>query len=552
MANIAAYFAQHLATQDHQLYRRYAEAAWSDVSVAELAALIGRWQAALESLRFEVGDRIAICLKNSVEWVALDLAALGIGVVVVPLYVDDNPDNVAWCASNAEVKALVVENTRLGQALAATGARLPALYVLRPDPGDTLDAVSALLPAVAGAPRFVELPDDALATICYTSGTSGRPKGVMLSHGNIIANVTSCRETGMAHENDVFLSILPLSHMFERTGGYYLPLSLGARVVFGRGVALLADDLAAQSPTVIFAVPRIFEKFLARIAQALAASPAKRWLFEQCTKRGWRLAQGRAGWLDALTVPWLRRTVAAPILARLGGRLRVAIVGGAALDPVVSHVFIGLGLLMLQGYGMTEASPVISVNRERDNDPESVGPPLPGIEVKISGTGELLCRGGNVMQGYWRNPEATRAAVDEERWLHTGDLADIRSGRIYIRGRLKDIMVMSNGEKFSPQDAELALLHDPTFEQVVLVGEGRPFLTLVAVTAETDEKALVRRANDLLKDFPRWARVRRAIATTEPWTIDNGLLTPTLKLKRPLVLARYQREIEALYAADAS
>ncbi|HKW79983.1 MAG TPA: AMP-dependent synthetase/ligase [Casimicrobiaceae bacterium] len=552
MANIAAYFAQHLATPDRLLYRRYADATWSDVSVGELAALVGRWQAALESLRFEPGDRIAICLRNSVEWVALDLAALGLGAVVVPLYVDDNPDNVAWCASNAEARALVVENTRLGQALAATGASLPALYVLRPDAGDRLAPASALLPAAAGAPRFVELPDDALATICYTSGTSGRPKGVMLSHGNIIANVTSCRQTGMAHQDDVFLSILPLSHMFERTGGYYLPLSLGARVVFSRGVALLADDLAAQSPTVIFAVPRIFEKFLARIAQALAASPARRWLFEQCATRGWRVEQGRAGWLDALAVPWLRKRVATPILARLGGRLRVAIVGGAALDPLVSHVFIGLGLPMLQGYGMTEASPVISVNQPGDNDPESVGPPLPGVEVKIAETGELLCRGGNVMQGYWRNPEATRAAIDADRWLRTGDLARIRDGRIYIGGRLKDIMVMSNGEKFSPQDAELALLHDPTFEQVLLVGEGRPFLTLLAVTGETDEKALVRRANELLKDFPRWVRVRRAIATSDAWTVDNGLLTPTLKLRRPLVLARYQPHIDAVYAADAS
>ncbi|MGH8713538.1 MAG: AMP-binding protein, partial [Casimicrobiaceae bacterium] len=331
---------------------------------------------------------------------------------------------------------------------------------------------------------------------------------------------------------------------------YYLPLSLGAKVVFSRGIAQLAEDLAAQAPTVMFAVPRIFEKFLARIEQSLAASPVKRWLFAQCAARGWRVEARHAGWLDALALPLLRSVVAKPILARLGGRLRLTVVGGAALDPVVSHAFIGLGLPMLQGYGMTEASPVISVNRDDDNDPESVGTALPGVEVKLGAGGELLARGGNIMQGYWRNPAATRAAIDAERWLHTGDLADIRDGRIYLRGRLKDILVMSNGEKLSPQDAEFALLHDPLFEQVMLAGEGRPFLTLLAVTKETDEKALVRRANALLKDFPRWVRIGRVIATAEPWSVDNGLLTPTLKLKRPLVLARYRAALEAIYAAD--
>lgn len=176
----------------------------------------------------------------------------------------------------------------------------------------------------------------------------------------------------MARPSDVFLSILPLSHMFERTGGYYLPLSLGAKVVFSRGVAQIAEDLATQAPTVMFAVPRIFEKFLARIDQTLAGSAPKRWLFDQCVARGWRVARGGAGTIDVLATRLLRSLVVKPILARLGGRLRLTVVGGAALDPVIARTFIGLGLCMLQGYGMTEASPVISVNREDNNDPESV------------------------------------------------------------------------------------------------------------------------------------------------------------------------------------
>jgi len=552
MANIGEYFQQHISAPDKALYRHFDGGDWRDVNVGEIAALVGRWQAALAALGFIAGDRVAICLKNGIDWVALDLAALGLGLVVVPLYVDDNPDNIAWCIANAEARLLVVESTKMASALERTGSVLPPLYVLRPDAGDSDANVASLLPAAAAAPQFRSLPEKTLATICYTSGTSGRPKGVMLSHSNIIANVLSCQETRMARSTDLFLSILPLSHMFERTGGYYLPLSIGAKVVYARSTAQLAEDLAAQAPTVMFAVPRIFEKFYARVDEALAKAPAKRWLFRQCVARGWRVESKSAGWIDALATPLLRAIVAKPVLARLGGKMRLTVVGGAALDPEIAHTFIGLGLPLLQGYGMTEASPVISVNRVGDNDPESVGPPLPGVEVKLGEAAELLARGGNVMLGYWRNEEATRAAIDRDGWLHTGDVAEICDTKIYIRGRIKDILVMSNGEKLPPQDVEFAVLHDPVFEQVMLVGEGRPFLTLLAVTRERDEKALVARANERLKAFPRWVRIRRVLATPEAWSIDNGLMTPTLKLKRPLVLAQFKDRVDAVYSADAA
>ena len=194
---------------------------------------------------------------------------------------------------------------------------------------------------------------------------------------------------------------------------------------------------------------------------------------------------------------------------------------------------------------------MISVNLERDNVPESVGPPLPGVEARILESGELAVRGPSVMLGYWRNDEATRAVLDANGWLHTGDLAEIRDGKLYIRGRAKDIVVMSNGEKLSPQDVEIALLHDPIFEQVMLIGEGRPFPILLAVARDTDEKALLQRANEQLKSFPRWARVRRVIATKDPWDVESGLLTPTLKLKRALIAARFKERIDAAYAGPA-
>jgi long-chain acyl-CoA synthetase len=550
--NIADFFAQHLAHPDRILYRHFVAGAWRDVAVGELAALVARWQEGFRCAGLLAGDHVALTARNGINWVAVDLAALGLGLVVVPLYVDDNADSVAWCAADAGAKLLVVENGRIVEALRRTGSAtaLPPVVVLRPDEGEPVAGttpVEGFLPVTAGAPLFRPLPPETLATICYTSGTAGRPKGVMLSHGNIVANVAQCRATGMARPADRFLSMLPLSHMFERTGGYYLPLSLGAKVVFARGIAQLAEDFVTEAPTVVFAVPRIFERLHARIGQSLAASPLKRWLYGACVARGFRHAQGKATVLDRMLVPPLRALVAAPIRAGLGGALRLAVVGGAALDPELARTFIGLGLTMLQGYGMTEASPVVSVSREGDNEPASVGPPLPGVEVRLGGNGELLVRGDNVMLGYWRNDEATRRTLVDG-WLHTGDLAEIRDGRIYIRGRAKDVLVLSNGEKLPPQDVELAIMHDPAFEQVMLIGEGRPFAILLAVTQETDEKALVRRANAQLAGFPRWMRVRRVIATKDPWSVDNGLLTPTLKLKRPYVVTRFKDRIDAAYA----
>jgi long-chain acyl-CoA synthetase len=413
------------------------------------------------------------------------------------------------------------------------------------------ESVESALPKEGAEFEAVPLDAGALATICYTSGTAGRPKGVMLTHGNILANVSACDRTRLARPDDVFLSFLPLSHMFERTGGYYLPLFLGAKVAYARSVSQLVEDLASERPTVIFAVPRVFERFASRVNEALAKAPAKKRLFDLVVAAGGRAARGEAGLIDRLVLALLRRRVAAPVLATLGGRMRLAVLGGAPLDPAIAWLFLGLGLPVLQGYGMTEASPVIAVNRPEDNVPESVGVPLDNVEVKIGTGGELLVRGPSIMKGYWNLPDATAKALDREAWLHTGDLAELRQGKIFISGRLKDVLVLSNGEKLPPQDVELAILGDPVFEQGILVGEGRPFLTLVTVTQEGDERTLIRHANERLRGFPRYIRVRRVIATRDPWTVENGLLTPTLKVKRERVQRKFDTEIARAYASGA-
>jgi len=551
MANIAALLGAHLATPERILYRQFSGGTWRDISAREIAAYAARWQAFLRAEGLAPGDRVALCLKNGIHWVAADQAALGLGLVVVPLYADDNPENVAWCLENSGARLLVAETSRMADALRGVAASLPRVLCVAADPGSGHDGVEAVLPRQAPTFEAAPVEDGALATICYTSGTAGRPKGVMLTHGNILANVSACERLRLAQSDDVFLSLLPLSHMFERTGGYYLPLAIGAKVTYARSISQLAEDLASERPTVMFAVPRVFEKFAARVNEALAQSPAKKRLFELVVAAGGRAQRREAGLADRIVLALLRDRVAGPVRSRLGGRMRFAILGGAPLDPAIAWLFLGLGLPVLQGYGMTEASPVISVNRLEGNVPESVGMPLDNVEVRVAADGELLARGPSVMKGYWNNPEASAKSLDREDWLHTGDLAEIREGRIFIRGRLKDVLVLSNGEKLPPQDVELAILGDGVFEQGILIGEGRPFLALVAVTRETGEKDLIRRANDRLKEFPRYIRVRRVVATREPWTVENGLLTPTLKVKRDRVQQKFDAEIERAYAAGA-
>jgi long-chain acyl-CoA synthetase len=551
MANIASLLKAQLATPERILYRQFIEGGWRDVSAREIAAYAARWQAFLRAEGLAPGERIALCLKNGIHWVAADQGALGLGLVIVPLYVDDNPENVAWCLANSGARLLVVETSRTATALQGVVASLPRVLCLAADPGSGHDAVEAALPRQAPEFEVAPLEDGALATICYTSGTAGRPKGVMLTHGNILANVAACERLRLARSDDVFLSLLPLSHMFERTGGYYLPLSIGAKVAYARSVSQLAEDLASERPTVMFAVPRVFEKFAARVNEALAKSPAKKRLFDLVVAAGGRAERREAGLADRIVLALLRDRVAGPVLARLGGRMRFAVLGGAPFDPAIAWLFLGLGLPVLQGYGMTEASPVISVNRPESNVPESIGMPLDNVEVRVAADGELLAKGPSIMKGYWNNPEASAKTLDREGWLHSGDLAEIRDGRIFIRGRLKDVLVLSNGEKLPPQDVELAILGDGVFEQGILIGEGRPFLTLVAVTQETDEKNLIRRANERLKGFPGYIRVRRVVTTREPWTVENGLLTPTLKVKRERVQEKFGAEIERAYAAGA-
>ena len=414
---------------------------------------------------------------------------------------------------------------------------------------DKLVPVGAWLSSGASSPlsRCAAGPGD-LCTIVYTSGTTGRPKGVMLSHGNILSNVLASMHAIPTYVGDRFLSFLPLSHMFERTCGYYSAIWSGAQTVYARSISLLADDIREQQPTVLISVPRIFERIYSKMCEAMPDGSPKRRLFETAVNAGWRRFRGEASVLDRILWPLLNLLVARKLHARLGGRLRLIVVGGAAFAPHLARVFIGLGLHIIQGYGLTESAPVLAANRAGDNDPISVGRALEGIELRCEDNGELCARGPNIMLGYWNNPQATAAIIDSDGWLHTGDIAALRGGRVYITGRVKDIIVLSNGEKIPPADAEQAILRDGAFEQVMMIGEGRPKLGLLAVSKIADKKQLLARANAQLRDFPGYARICYIERLEQPWTVENGLLTPTMKLKRWEIEKQFAREIEAMYA----
>lgn len=546
MNNLAELLYQWRDKPQKVLYRQYTDGAWKDYDVASLMALVGRWQSGFRKAGLQAGDRIALCMKNGIHWVAADIAAHGLGMVVVPLYADDNADNQAWCVENSGARLLIADHLRFMTHFQSGMVSLPRIVLVRGEAESPAIHLQDWLPE-SGEFSIIDQPADKLATIVYTSGTMGRPKGVMLSHRNILANLDGILDAYEVYEHDSLLSVLPLSHMFERTGGYYLPLKAGAKVTYCRGINELANDLAEQKPTIIMAVPRLFERILARIDERLEKKPVKRWMFYRAAKAGWRKFRHETRWPDLLVLNTFYPLIAGPVSTRMGGRIRKAVMGGAALDQRVAQTFIGLGIPLLQGYGLTEASPVIAVNREHNNDPASVGEPLSNIETKLSEQGELMVRGPNIMQGYWANEEATGKIIDEEGWLNTGDVVEIREKRIYIRGRSKNILVLSNGEKIAPEDVESAVMRDAVFEQVMVVGEARPYLVLLAVAKEADEQSLLRRANEQMKHLPRYARVRRVICIDEQWNTDNGLMTPTLKVKRSAVYERYQDRIETVY-----
>lgn len=589
-------------TPNSEAYRAFdtSSQAWTSLTWAETAQRVGTWAQALAAMQLPAAARIAILLPNGLNAMCADQATLATGSVPVPLHAIDNPGSIAYILADCEASMLFVSHVEQWEKIQAVGTPFPALRaVVITDDGASLTAIPASGggPAVgslaqwlagathAGSATVPKAPEaDDLAAIVYTSGTTGKPKGVMLTHHNVISDVKAVLERIAPTAEDVFLSFLPLSHTFERTGGYYLPIAAGSCVAYARSVPQLAEDLKTVRPTVLVSVPRIYERIHAKLLEKLSPTPWKMQLYEAAQNKGWArfcAAQGlptptpdansqAAGWMAALPWPVLQALVAKPLLAQFGGRVRVAVSGGAPLSPTIAKCFLGLGLPLIQGYGMTETAPVVSVNALDDNDPACVGKALPGVEVRIGENRELQVRGPIVMKGYWKRPEDTAKILSADGWLGTGDQAEIVNGRIYIKGRIKEIIVTSTGEKIPPGDLELALLADPLLEQAFVEGENRPFITCVAVLKRDEwqrlagnlglsaqdadslnhpsvHRAVLARIEKNTASFARYAVPRAVHLTLEPWTIENTFMTPTLKLKRNNLMAHFAEAIEGMY-----
>ncbi|MEP7295264.1 MAG: long-chain fatty acid--CoA ligase [Burkholderiales bacterium] len=561
---------------------------WHSVSWHAAGERVARFARALGRMGLPRGARVAILLPNGLDAVCIDQAVLAQACVPVPMHAIDNPASIAYILADSDAVLLVAGSEAQWRAIEATRVALPALQqvvVLRSDAPGAAGAVPVSIlsewlaaSAAAAEPASQRPTADDLAALVYTSGTTGKPKGVMLTHANIVANVKATLQRVAPSAGDVFLSFLPLSHTFERTAGYYAPIAAGCCVVFARSIELLADDMKAVRPTILVSVPRIYERVYAKLQALLAGSALKTQLFGAAQAVGWRRfcraqqlpVEGLVpAFADALVWPLLERLIARPLQAQFGGRLRVAVSGGAPLSQAIAHCFLGLGVPVVQGYGMTETSPVVAANAPDDNDPATVGRPLAGVEVRIGDNRELQVRGPGVMRGYWKRDEDTANAFAGG-WLRTGDQAAIEGGRIRILGRVKEIIVTSTGEKIAPADLELAITADPLFEQAYVFGDNRPFIAGIVVLgraaweqlavelhldagaptslqAAVAREAALQRINELTRGFPHYAQPRAVALTLEPWTVENTLITPTLKLKRNNLAARFALLIEQLY-----
>ncbi|MEX1129426.1 MAG: long-chain fatty acid--CoA ligase [Vicinamibacterales bacterium] len=553
----------------------------------------------LEELGLAAGDRVAVVAEGCPEWCATDLAVAAAGGVTVPVYPTLTAAQAGYIVNDSGATLAVVSNRTQVEKLIGREARLSgltAILVMDVDGGPWPKGVVPLRDLAArGRQRVLTRADEAqhfeervaaldrqaLATIIYTSGTTGEPKGVMLTHHNVLSNVEATTDLLGVTADDVALSFLPISHAFERIA-VYTYLYAGAAVTFAESLDTLARDMVTVRPTLMTAVPRVFEKLYAHIQETAAQAPVARravfrWAVAVGHRRSTRVRRGEAaGPLLALEDRLADRLVFRRIRAATGGRLRVLVSGGAPLPRPLAEFFDAIGLTIIEGYGLTEASPVLTVNPLDRPKFGTVGCALPGVELRIAADGEILARGPNIMRGYYHKPEATRAVLDQDGWLHTGDLGTLDpEGYLTIIDRKKDLLITSGGKHVAPQPIEDEIRRHPLVAEAVLVGDGRTFIAALLVP---DFPALERRlaaldrpggARDTLVTRPDvvalfqevidavnatrapFETIKRFALIPSAFTIAAGELTPTMKVKRRVIEDRWRALIEQLYEHEA-
>ncbi|MET3724547.1 AMP-dependent synthetase/ligase [Sphingomonas trueperi] len=584
---VAMFFTRAAEKGDAPFLCHKAGGTWHPTSWAEAARQVASLATALKALGLKPGDRVMLVSENRPEFCISDLAVMAAGCVTVPTYTTNTERDHQHILENSGACAVIVSNTKLAKTL------LPAM--LRSSAGrivigiddvrlaqhgslefhDFRELIAAHSTDAATAAAHATFKREDLACIIYTSGTGGSPRGVMQHHGAILHNCQGCtaiisEDFGWADE--VFLSFLPLSHAYEHTGGQFFPIALGGQIYYAEGLEKLASNIEEVRPTIMVVVPRLFEVLRTRIAkQVEKQGSVASFLLERAVAIGARKAVGKSGIADAPMNLLLNATLRPKLAKRFGGRIKALVSGGAPLNPEVGIFFQSLGLTFLQGYGQTEAAPVISCNRPKAGlKMDTVGPPLDGVEVKIAEDGEILVRGELVMHGYWRN-EAETERVLKNGWLHTGDIGEIDAqGRIKITDRKKDIIVNDKGDNVSPQKIEGMLTLQPEILQAMIYGDKRPYMTAVIVpdpewvqefcaktatpckfrdlSRDADFKATIGAAVERVnRDLSVIERVRKFILADQPFTIENEQLTPSMKIRRHVLKAVYAERLDGLY-----
>ena len=545
---------------------------WRPTSWAEAARQVASLAASLKEIGLQPGDRVALVSENRPEWLISDLAIMAAGCVTVPTYTTNTTRDHLHILENSGARAVIVSNQKLAKNLiAAVLTSSDCHHVIGMEPlrsGQTPDWVSAhdwnelasrKSDVEALRQQMTSVARRDLACLIYTSGTGGAPRGVRLHHGSILANIegaTDVISTDFGWDDEIFLSFLPASHAYEHTGGQHFPIGLGAQIYYAESLEKLASNIEEVQPTIMIVVPRLFEMLRTRIMKSIETSGGfSKYLLYRALKIGGDRAGGRVKPWDLPMDGFLSLTLRKKVRAKIGGRQKAWVSGGAPLNPEVGLFFESLGITFLQGYGQTEAGPVIACNRPSAGIRlDTVGPPVKGVEVRIAEDGEIMVRGELVMHGYWRNPEES-ARVLRDGWLATGDIGHIdEKGRIKITDRKKDILVNDKGDNVSPQRVEGMLTLQPEIAQAMVYGDRRPHLVALIVpdpeiaSAPNRDERLKRALDRVNADVSVIEKVRRFILADEPFTIENEQLTPSMKIRRHVISAVYGDRLNALYS----
>ena len=562
---------------------------WIKYSVKEYIRLANLTSYGLMAHGLKKGDLVVTISNNRPEWNIMDMALSQAGLVHVPIYPTISEEDYVYILNNCEPRMMIVSDKSLYEKISPIAARVTSIMN------------TYTYNVVENAPNWKEIPElgmkrsdefagslktirdgidvHEMVTLIYTSGTTGNPKGVMLSHNNIMSNVVSIAEVYDFNHTHRSLSFLPISHVFERTINYYFQ-SVGLSIYYAENMATIADNLREVSPHIFISVPRLLERTYDKIiSKGRDLHGIKKQIFFWAVNLGmkYKLPNGNS-WFYKMKLAIADKLVFSKWRPALGGNVKLIVAGGAALQPRLATIFNAAGITVIEGYGMTESSPVISANRMPETGEfriGTVGPPLPGVEVKIAEDGEILCKGPNVMMGYYREPEYTREVIDEDGWLHTGDIGIMVEGKyLKITDRKKEMFKLSNGKYIAPQVIENKLKESQFIEQVMVIGENQKFASAIIspnfnylhkwamlhsidfrdnaelVQSQTVANRYQRVVNEMNKVLGQTEQIKRFRLVCEEWTSNTGELSPTLKLRRKFLNQRYEKLIEEIFSVQ--